>query len=258
MTIVLIIIGLIVGGVLVGQDLIHSAQIRRQISQIEKYNTAVHTFQLKYNGLPGDLLYTQAPAFGLFGITSTYNYNGGDDNGLIQSNGCGSNVPVCTADDLTGEPLIFWRQLSDAKLIDGAYGTSIQAAGTIAPGSVNTIGDVNQYLPPAKLGSGASIEANSAGDGNNYFMLMSVTSFWGYGGHNAGTNPLTAQEAYAIDTKMDDGLPATGNVIAINSINGLDNYSTWTTVSAVSGCVASSAYARTETTLSCSLRFKFQ
>lgn len=47
----LVIIGLIVGGVLVGRDLIE----RAQISQIEKYNTVVHTFQLKYNALPGDI-----------------------------------------------------------------------------------------------------------------------------------------------------------------------------------------------------------
>jgi prepilin-type N-terminal cleavage/methylation domain-containing protein len=41
MSIVLVIIGLIVGGVLVGQDLIRAAYIRAQITQIEKFNTAV-------------------------------------------------------------------------------------------------------------------------------------------------------------------------------------------------------------------------
>ena len=37
LSIVIVIIGLIVGGVLVGQDLIKSAEIRSQISQIEQY-----------------------------------------------------------------------------------------------------------------------------------------------------------------------------------------------------------------------------
>jgi prepilin-type N-terminal cleavage/methylation domain-containing protein len=49
LAIVLVIIGLIVGGILVGQDLINAAAVRAQVSQIEKYQTAVHTFQTKYN-----------------------------------------------------------------------------------------------------------------------------------------------------------------------------------------------------------------
>jgi prepilin-type N-terminal cleavage/methylation domain-containing protein len=40
MAVVLVIIGLIVGGVLVGQDLIRSAGERAQITQIEKFNQA--------------------------------------------------------------------------------------------------------------------------------------------------------------------------------------------------------------------------
>jgi hypothetical protein len=52
---VLVIIGLIVGGVLVGRDLIQAAAVRATITQIEKFNTATNTFYTKYNGLPGDL-----------------------------------------------------------------------------------------------------------------------------------------------------------------------------------------------------------
>jgi prepilin-type N-terminal cleavage/methylation domain-containing protein len=55
LSIVLVIIGLVVGGVLVGRDLICAAELRAQISQIEKYNTAVNTFYGKYGGLPGPL-----------------------------------------------------------------------------------------------------------------------------------------------------------------------------------------------------------
>jgi len=54
MSIVLVIIGLIVGGILVGQDLIHAAEVPAQITQIEKYNQAVNTFRGKYGDLPGD------------------------------------------------------------------------------------------------------------------------------------------------------------------------------------------------------------
>ena len=55
LSVVLVIIGLIVGGVLVGQDLIRAATLQAQITQIQKFNTAANTFRLKFNALPGDV-----------------------------------------------------------------------------------------------------------------------------------------------------------------------------------------------------------
>ena len=78
LSIVLVIIGLIVGGVLVGQDLIAAARIRSQLSQIDKYNIAVNTFRLKYNVLPGDMLPDQASAFGFFHRSGVHNDGDGD------------------------------------------------------------------------------------------------------------------------------------------------------------------------------------
>jgi prepilin-type N-terminal cleavage/methylation domain-containing protein len=40
LSIVLVIIGLVVGGVLVGKDLIFAAQVRRAVSEAESFNTA--------------------------------------------------------------------------------------------------------------------------------------------------------------------------------------------------------------------------
>ncbi len=42
LSIVLVIIGLIVCGIWVGQDLIRAAHVRATITQVEKYNTAVN------------------------------------------------------------------------------------------------------------------------------------------------------------------------------------------------------------------------
>src|SRR5579872_6907625 len=55
LSIVLVIIGLIISSVLVGQDLIRSAELRATVTQLEGYNAAVGTFRGKYNGLPGDV-----------------------------------------------------------------------------------------------------------------------------------------------------------------------------------------------------------
>ncbi len=54
LSIVLVIIGLIVGGVLVGQDLIHAAALRAVISEKDRFSAAIYTFQGKYGYLPGD------------------------------------------------------------------------------------------------------------------------------------------------------------------------------------------------------------
>src|SRR6185312_5200238 len=105
LSIVLVIIGLIVGGVLVGQDLIKAATIRAQISQIEKYNTAVNTFRSKYNAIPGDIVASQAAAFGM--ATRSGAEGRGDGNGLVESityhpsGAQGSNV--------CGETALFWN-----------------------------------------------------------------------------------------------------------------------------------------------------
>src|SRR5580658_7858400 len=82
LSIVLVIIGLIVGGVLAGQDLIRAAAARAQITQIEKYNTAVNTFRGKYNALPGDMNAEAASQLGFPSRPGTYGE--GDGNGVIE------------------------------------------------------------------------------------------------------------------------------------------------------------------------------
>ncbi|WP_152054195.1 type II secretion system protein [Tautonia marina] len=54
LSIVLVIIGLVAGGVLLGRDLIEAAETRSIMSQLERYEVAVSTFRTKYNCLPGD------------------------------------------------------------------------------------------------------------------------------------------------------------------------------------------------------------
>jgi len=54
LSIVLVIIGLVVGGVMVGRVLIQQAEIRAMVTQIQQYDTAYRTFQVKYGCIPGD------------------------------------------------------------------------------------------------------------------------------------------------------------------------------------------------------------
>jgi hypothetical protein len=54
LAIMLVITSFIAGGILVGRDLITSAQIRATARQIDMFNTSFSTFLVKYNCMPGD------------------------------------------------------------------------------------------------------------------------------------------------------------------------------------------------------------
>src|ERR1700690_34231 len=117
LSIVLVIIGLIIGGVLVGRDLISAAEIRAQISQIEKYQTAVNTFRVKYGYLPGDIPDPAASQYG-FGARGTY-AGEGDGDGVIKGVLSNVNAPgnVNGLLPFSGETEMFWVDLSKAGLI---------------------------------------------------------------------------------------------------------------------------------------------
>ena len=55
LAIVLIIIGLLIGGVLKGQELIGNAQITNVVTQVKSMDGAVSTFRETYGAFPGDM-----------------------------------------------------------------------------------------------------------------------------------------------------------------------------------------------------------
>lgn len=55
------------GGILLGKDMIVSAEARKVMKQMEAYQTAVNTFRLKYNCLPGDCTTAANPGLGTSG-----------------------------------------------------------------------------------------------------------------------------------------------------------------------------------------------
>jgi prepilin-type N-terminal cleavage/methylation domain-containing protein len=150
LAVVIVIIGLIVGGVVVGQSLINAAAVRAQLSQIEKYNAAVNTFRGKYNALPGDIA---DPAASSFGFVARGPYAGeGDGNGIIEGPYNGNAAGTNQGKNLDGESQMFWSDLSTANLIEGSFTLAV-ANGTPALTATSTPG-FKDYYPPAKLGNG--------------------------------------------------------------------------------------------------------
>ena len=60
LSIVLVILGLLVGGILSGQSLIRAAQLRSVTADYTRFVTAVNTFRDKYFALPGDMTNAQS------------------------------------------------------------------------------------------------------------------------------------------------------------------------------------------------------
>ncbi|MBL0942664.1 MAG: prepilin-type N-terminal cleavage/methylation domain-containing protein, partial [Alphaproteobacteria bacterium] len=99
MAVVLIVIGLIIGGILKGQELIEAAKLRAVITQLNEYRLAVSTFMERYDGLPGD--FNQAKAYIKDSLID------GNHNGSIEGDGL-------VADSEAGQ---FWQHLAAADLI---------------------------------------------------------------------------------------------------------------------------------------------
>jgi prepilin-type N-terminal cleavage/methylation domain-containing protein len=270
MSIVLVIIGLIIGGILVGQDLIKAAEVTAQVSQIAKYNSAVNTFHFKYGGIPGDLNIPLANQFGFtVGAGFTGNYAGHrDGNGLID--GWESPYLLCQAQCETAQ---FWADLSTVNLIDGSFPNSgaqaINCSGAAAAVLSTTPGNayIGDYFPIAKIGHGNFVYVYETG-GANWFGLSAITST-ASNCSMASSTTIPVIEAYNIDKKVDDGMPTTGGIQAIYINNSATTLSpapmgpTDTVSTCYSGTAGNYAYSLSATAnqgagLNCALSFKFQ
>lgn len=212
LSIVLVIIGLLIGGVLVGRDLIESAAIRAQVQQIQEFNTATYTFKTKYNCLPGDCL--NAAPLGLFSSGMDGTTGKGDGNGVLQDYHLSTTCPY-----IVGEELVYWRHLSETGLIKASLGNTLVSGGAVATDAL-TIDQVAQVLPISKINNAIAIAAYGVGSENYYelwyplprapalpYMIQTTGNY----SHTAGVTPI---QAAAIDTKIDNGAPLTGFVQA--------------------------------------------
>lgn len=86
MTIVLVIIGLLLGGILQGQSLIRSMRVKDIVVTAKDLTTASQQFKDRYRYLPGDWRYS---------VNEIPNVTiGGDGNGIINTSTESNNVPV--------------------------------------------------------------------------------------------------------------------------------------------------------------------
>ena len=213
MAIVMTIIGLLVGGVLTGKSLIRAAELRALQTEMTRYQIAIKTFSDKYGALPGDMANATdfwgavAPPASCWSTSSagTIATCSGDGNGTITNYDTGIN---------TYEAFRAWQHLANAGLISGIY------TGVAGPGSDrhHKVG-INCPRSTAIPGIGYAVFFVATGTFSGSWYSLTNKTILQIGGEDTILNAVepflpvfTAQEAYSIDKKMDDGLPGTGLV----------------------------------------------
>lgn len=208
LSIVLVILGLLTGGILAGQSLMKSAQLKSITSDFEKYNNATLIFRQKYDALPGDFAnavntWVGTPAaVGVACVTTastTAATCNGNDDGLIA---------VSTN---SNELFRYWQHLANAGLIQGQYsGVKYAALDYSARGGYNT--------PSGQLSNSAwmVITQASAYSGHAFWFDGTYNTRMSFGSNQANSEPssiLTPPEMWNIDKKTDDGKPGRGSII---------------------------------------------
>jgi prepilin-type N-terminal cleavage/methylation domain-containing protein len=198
LAVVMIIIGLLIGGVLKGQELISNAQVTSTVAQVKSVDAATSTFRDMYSALPGDMANagTRLPNCTAATCTTTGPTAGGYGNGSLNS------TPAQTPGT---EAQRFFVHLAVADLITG-----IDMNGGAAWGGL---------YPEAQVGGGfqAASSNGTAGDfvasttGIRGGLYLTLTSTPG-AAVSAATGVVTPNHAFRIDDKLDDGIPDSGSV----------------------------------------------
>lgn len=243
LSIVLVILGLLTGGILAGQSLIRAAEVRSVILEYQRIASAAHTFRDKYMAVPGDM--RNATSFWNRAINQTWCVTNTTASvtspGTCDGNGNGFTDNPAAASQ-SGERFQVWRQLTLAGLYEGDYTGIAGSAGA-------TDHVTGQNCPPMRISSQACWVALgrgiSSGSTGFYFAAdYGNTLVSGTGGTHALI--LRPEEAWSVDTKIDDGKPAIGQLISIPTLacSGTTDQSN-----------RSAEYALTQTGLNCPLYF---
>jgi len=229
LSIVLAIIGLLAGGIMVGRNMLRNAELRAVTSEYNSLVAAIDTFRDKYLALPGDM-------------PNAHTYWGARDGNDGYGNDCRlETTPTATCSgngngSITGydgvdpdntsysyENYLMWDHLSKAGLIEGTYsGIGASLSMTICVNSLGSVPGCN--VPPSKLRNGMwQVVDYKTLTGHSYLFdgVYNHTLFLsrGPGWISPLNGMIQPEEAWAIDTKIDDGRPASGFMV-ISRWNG--------------------------------------
>jgi prepilin-type N-terminal cleavage/methylation domain-containing protein len=181
--IVLVIIGLLLGGVMKGQELINSAKVKNLAADFKNTSLYIYGYQDKFRSLPGD---DPQAASHVEGATVATAITAGDvGNGLINGK-WDSTTP-------THESYLFWQH--------------VRLAG-IATGITNTADTVN-YPQRNTLGGLVGITNSTAADNPIYTSSTVLLK----GAYIICSGNIQGKFAKQLDIMMDDGNTSSGSMM---------------------------------------------
>ncbi|MBS1159186.1 MAG: prepilin-type N-terminal cleavage/methylation protein [Proteobacteria bacterium] len=175
--IVLVIIGLLLGGVFKGQELINSAKVKNLAGDFRSIPLFIYAYQDKFKRLPGDdpLVTSHLGATATLATTPVGSKAG---NGIIEGD--------WNSTDLTNENVLFWQHIRLAGLATGS--TDFSTTGT------------------------AGLPANA--EGGQVGMQMTAPILEMSGTYYLCSSGLNGKLAQQLDVNLDDGTPNRGSLRA--------------------------------------------
>ena len=251
LSIVLVILGLLTGGILTGQSLIKASELRSVSVDFQKHTAAIQTFRDKYMALPGDMpnavrFWGRHPATGQDRCTIEWNVAESNawNSDIARRETCNGNGDGIYGDWTRTEQMIAWQHLSNAGLVEGQYkggrtngsGMAVQVPGVHIPASkLSHVSDSTGIfggptamvfaINPNITGGGplgieytprTNIEAGQ--DGTQRTLVFG--GLIGPSTHAYVSLGMLPEHAWNIDTKMDDGRPSAGRLIAPTIVAG--------------------------------------
>lgn len=177
--IVLVIIGLLLGGVLKGQEMVNSAKVKNLAGDLRAIPLFIYGYQDKFKALPGDDISATTHLPGGTKASLTTHTPG---NGIIQGDWDASNT--------TNENVLFWQH--------------IRLAG-LATGSTDFTDSTNAGLPTNAEGGRVGIQMETppiAGLSGTYF---------------ACSGGISSKLAQQLDNTIDDGTANGGSLRSMDS-----------------------------------------
>ena len=178
--IVLVIIGLLLGGVLKGQELINSAKVKNLATDFKNIPVYIYGYQDKFRALPGD----DGAAASHVPNATVASTNGTLNNGVIE----GAWDTVTTTD----ETQKFWEHIRLAGLVTGP-----------TTGDMLPTNSVNGAIGITNSGTNNPDPAVAASEIKGSYIICSAS--------------ILGKYAKQLDIQMDDGAPTTGSMRAYNS-----------------------------------------
>lgn len=181
LAIVLVIIGLLLGGVLKGQELINSAKVKNMAADFKNTQVYIYGYQDRFRAVPGD---DANAATHVTGATAAATPLGGIGNGLIQ----GAWNSITTTD----ESFLFWQHVRLAGLAAG-------------PTVFSNAAELALYQPSNADGGRIGVQSVSG--------LTEITGMTG--AYAICSGGILGRFARQLDTTLDDGETSTGSVRAV-------------------------------------------